>query len=407
MEDWNNQLTNALMDTISDIHINVDDSYAKIYFLTDVNEGMAWNLNASIDYISGSHLWLKDIETFAEGFSALSGYDGVGGIFFDISYNIITNTLNIDEELDKIKILIEEFVLSFHNLVTIKNRPIVMRLRMNYIKLDSNNPEQDVLLGRFEWVHDSMSDDRLENVASFDLSNYFETAVIHDNSWLFEPVCFADHELIGTWANRYRPFRFYQFNKDGTGVGPSPSAAGTPMSIWQRAADRGREFVWRMSNDGYLIIIFCSEVIWTQENSHSFINDIYVFSSDSRTMPLAVNGNTVELKTPFGTERDIIETHVRVEWPSYLYGSWKFELDYSWITVIHADGTGNRGFPYDTQDFRWFVESETRQLRKVRDDSRTETWSYKLDGDSLILINWWYEGAGQQRGQEFRFISVE
>ena len=394
MADWNNQLTDVLSDTMLDMRANIDDSHARISFLTSLSERSVWNSSANISYVRGSHVWLRDIASFEEGFAALSNYDSVGGVFFDISYNITLNSVDIDEELEYIKTLAREFVLPIHNLVTIEDRRTVTRLRVDFLKLDSNNPDQDVRLGRFEWVHDSMIDDALENIARFDLSGYFEIASVYDESSLLETVCFEGHELIGVWGRNGQPMRQYHFNEDGTGYA---------------TYDSGREFVWRIVDDDYLLIAFGDDMVWTQAHSHTRINEIRITMSDSRVMPLVIDGNTLEMQVPRRYPRVDVESYMRVEWPLHLRGSWTWEGDSSWVTTMNSDGTGSRGFPDDILNFRWVAESDTRQIWKFREGYGSlgrESWSYELDGDILALTNWYTE-AGQRRGQTFRYLLVE
>jgi len=317
--------------------------------------------------------------------------------------------MDIDAELESIKKLIQEFVLPFHSLVSVEDRRTVMRLRVNFIKLDSNNAEQDILLGRFEWIHDSIADEKLENLASFHLLNYFEIATIHDYFTLFnnDDVCFEGHNLVGTWGNRNQIFRRYHFNADGTGRSHAAST-GEPERLWQIANDEGQDFIWRISDDDYLHITFGGDVVWTQVPHHSRINDIYIVRSTCRIMPLAIDGNVIELEVPRRRGGNYVfdkVSYTRVEWPQYLYGSWSWEMDSTWVTTMNADGTGRRGLPDDILEFRWIIDAETRQLWIVRPDSRRESWSYELDGDVLILTNWFRED-GQQQSQLFRYTRV-
>ena len=88
-----------------------------------------------------------------------------------------------------------------------------------------------------------------------------------------------------------------------------------------------------------------------------------------------------------------------------MHGTWEWETNADWRTILRPDGTGTRGFSAEPEIFMWVVETETRHIWKIRPDSRLESWDYGFDGDILVLTNWYREG-GQQRRQSFGYFYV-
>jgi len=394
MSDWTAQLSGELNSISRDIYTNADNLHTAITFYTGLEVSARDSMGRRLSSIEGSHRWLRDIASFEEGFAAVSEYDGVEGVVFEITYDVTLSMLEPEVELERIKMLMREFVLPFHNLIIIEDKRTIVRWRVDFLKLDSNNLDQNVRLGRFQWEHDSIDDERMENVASFDLINYFEIAEIYDDLLLLEAVDYRGHELIGAWGWSQTPIRRYHFNEDGTG---------------RITYEGGRDFIWRIFDDGNLLIAFEEDILWTQEGSSIRI----INGPNSRIIPYAINGYHLDLNTTEGrieiNGEPIVRSlgdYIRIEWPSHLQGTWAWEMDNSWVTVMYGDGTGHRGFPDDILHFRWAVETETRNLRKVRENYQREQWSYEFDGDVLVLINWYIED-GEERGQRFRYMLVE
>jgi len=376
---WNEQLTSVF----EDAHPNTYNTRVNISLHTSLSERSVHNSHTALNVIPDAHLWLRDVASFEEGFATVASYEGVGGVFFNISHDIILNEINIDEEISNIKTLAQNFVLPFHNLVALDDIRVVTRLHINFLK-----DNHDVRLGRFEWVHDSIADDALANIASFNLSNYLTISTIYDELSLLETVSFEGFEIIGAWGRRSHPSRQYFFNEDGTG---------------RITYDGGREFIWRILEDDYLLIVFENDILWTQDRN----DDIHItYDPRSRIMPYAIDGNAFAIQAAIGSGRN---AYIRVEWPPQLHGTWAWEIDPDWVTVMDADGTGHRGFPDELVNFRWLVETEDRQLHKFREgygSNGRERWSYEFDGDTLVLINWYIEN-GQERGQRFRYTPIE
>jgi len=376
---WNEQLIGAF----ENAHPNAYNARANISLHTSLNERSVHNSHTTLNVIADAHLWLMGVASFEEGFATVASYERVGGVFFNVSYDVILNEINIDEEIASINTLVQDFVLPYHGLVAQENKRTVTRLQINFMK-----DGQDVRLGRFEWVHDSIADDALSNMASHNLIDFFEIMPIYDELSLLETASFEEHKILGTWGWRSHPMRQYHFYEDGTG---------------RLSYGGGRDFIWRISEDDdgeNLIIIFEEDIVWTQSRD----GNIHItYGTDGRAMPLVLDESTLEMRP---SDNRAMSTYIRVESPTELHGTWAWEIDANWLTVMNADGTGQRGFPDEIINFRWTVEEESRQLRKFREMGGEESWSYEFEGDTLVLINWYTED-GQQRGQRFFYTRIE
>jgi len=390
--EWNSQLSDILGYALLNVYTNADNHTTAVRY-NRLSEGSGSSSYSAINSIEGSHIWFRDIQSFEEGFIRISNHDSVDEIILSVSYSVTLNTLDIESEIESIKRLTQQFVLPFYDLIYVEDRRAIIDLNVTFLKADSNNPDQDVRLGRFQWQHDSIESPALtyENIANFDLQSYFEISTIYDEFSLLETVYYPGHELLGAWGWNMQPIRRYYFNEDGTG---------------RITYSGGRDFIWRILDDGNLLIAFDEDIIWTQGRDNIRI----IYAPRSRVTPFAVYGNGLSFQ-PSGIRIDIGGTdlagsfgsYMRVEWPSFLHGTWTWDIDPSWVLTMNSDGTGTRGFPEDIQSFRWAVETDNRRLWKVREDYARQHWSYSLNGDILTLTNWY---VWQVEGQDFTYIPV-
>lgn len=375
---WHSHARYKLNNILAGIHTNIYNAHTEIAFLLDSGQDLS--------FIEGSHVWLRDIESFEEGFTMISDYDDVEKIVLEITYTVFLNQLDVLVELENIESMIRSFAIPLYNAINTEDRTFVIEINIDFLKLDSNNPLQDVRLGSFQWWLNSLNGINLEGTVEKLLSN-FETGTVYDT--LAEAVNYEGHGLVGAWGSIMDRFRQYHFYEDGTG---------------RITHSGGREFIWRIIDTDYLLIAFTDDdIVWIQKD-----DDIRATYPHSLTMPLMLEENALDLQVYRGNAAFGTESYVRIEWPSHLQGSWAWVNDTSWITTMNSDGTGSRtcndcGFHYK----RWVVDVESRDLWIIKDGSiGREHWSYERNGNNLTLINWYTE-AGQQHGQRFRYTLVE
>jgi len=411
---WNDELSAMLYEKLAGLYPSLEiarvgslQDIAQLRFFDNPNHAncqssAARNIsaNSSVRFIYRDGLagWLLDIPGRNEGFAALAKYDRVQSARLAINFQVIADEgyeINIAEEAQRKRRIISEFVLPVYDLLRNTDTILVIDVTVTYRMQDEQGNR--TTLGQFDWGYNTARDAVLthQRVAALDLSDNFEVVIfsVCDELSLLEAVCYAGHELVGAWGWTQSPTRQYFFYADGTG---------------RFTYGGGRDFIWRILDSGDLLITFEEDILRTRENNITRI----AYGPDSRVIPYTIDGSVLELGTSGGrisaggTSIGVAGSYMRVEWPSCLHGAWAWEVDNSWVTVMNSDGTGSRGFPGETVNFRWLVEAESRNMWKVRDNWQQESWSYEFDGDVLVLTNWYTE-YGQRRGQRFMYAFVE
>jgi len=387
---WNTQLSNDLATALQHIYVTTYNPQLEIIFYTHCNEETTSQPSQRISSVEGAYLWLRDINSPMEGINTISNHDDTGKIVLEISYTVKLNHLNTNAELESIRSLASAFILPLYNMLDTAGERLIVNINIDFLRLDSNNPNQDIRLGRFWLRHDSLTDRRLEDVISSNIWGDFEISAIYGK--FSDNVNFEGHALLGAWGAHTHRMRQYHFYKDGTG---------------RITHSGGQEFFWRIYQEEYLTIAFINDgALWTQEG-----DSIYITYPHSITMPLALTGNSLTLQVRMGSTGIGTESYTRVELPSHLHGTWVWANDSNWITTINGDGTGSRGFLICDDctdckhDFRWIVDAEDRYLWKVEEGRNKEQWSYEFEGDVLVLTRWYTE-TGQQRGERFRYARL-
>ena len=295
---WNDQLAYDLYQILSDGLEDISDPRATVSFHRELGYRSVLHTSSVIQSLPDAHIWLRHITTHHEGLSRFASESSVNGAFIDLSYNITLSDIDPHQELARIQHMLQAFASPLHTIIGEPNQHIITRLRINFIKQIENN-DQDIHLARFEWVHDNLVDAPLSQQTPADLYDYLTQATIHDelNDLMNETMCFEGHALVGSWGNLSAPFRQYHFYADGTGRGYTLSTA-APGTAWANANQADIPFVWRITDDDYLLIIFDGEATWTQAHSNVRLNDITLQRTHTIHMPLTLSESELRLTYP-------------------------------------------------------------------------------------------------------------
>ena len=171
MSRWNSQLCGKLSDILSDIYTNTDNMRASMMFHSARENSSS---PSSIWYIEGADTWLRDIESFEEGFAAVSSYDGVDWVQLIVAYDVILDALDINSELENIKLTAARFLLPLYELTYVEGRRVSVSLLINYLNSNPNSTGSNSQLGRFLWRHYFRAGPALayENIANLSLEGF-------------------------------------------------------------------------------------------------------------------------------------------------------------------------------------------------------------------------------------------
>ncbi|MCL1843730.1 MAG: DUF5640 domain-containing protein [Defluviitaleaceae bacterium] len=189
-----------------------------------------------------------------------------------------------------------------------------------------------------------------------------------------------DEELVGVWFWEADSSMRYVLNEDGTGERGFPYVIETftweveddELHISRDAASRGqvRNEVWEYSLDGDILTLY----------SRQEYGVVLRYFAEGEA------GQNAELSGIW--ERDQED-----------------ELALTFSYTFNHDGTGERGFPDDTETFTWFTSGERLFIHRDTAEYGTirgEIWAVTVYEDSLILENKQVDGVSRYYTNVYR-----